>query len=196
LLVTFHSSFKLRGIAGMAYWIMMAIVASGIIGRYLYSQIPRTVNATEMSLAELQRLTGELGAELERQSVVPESAWRSLLMVPDRREIDEMRLSRALLVMFWLDLQRPFRVAALRRHSLSPTARLFTLGGWLPSRHKELERVIDMASRESWLTAKLRFLSRANDVFRLWHVVHRPFSYSFAVLVVAHIGLVMVMGYF
>ena len=49
VVVTLHSSFKLRGIAGVAYWIMMAVSISGFIGRYLYAQIPRSLSATEMS---------------------------------------------------------------------------------------------------------------------------------------------------
>lgn len=195
VLVTLHSSFKLRGIAGMAYWIMIAIVISGIIGRYLYSQIPRTMSAAEMSLADLQKATEELGAELERQQTVPTAAWRALLAVPGRREVDAMPLWRALVSMLWLDVKRPLRVARLRRHRLAPGSRLLTLGGWLPSGNKELERVIGLARRQSWLTAKISFLARARDVFRLWHVVHRPFSYSFAILVAAHIAVVAVMGF-
>jgi hypothetical protein len=34
--ITFHSSFKIQGFAGMAYWTMLALVASGIVGRYFY----------------------------------------------------------------------------------------------------------------------------------------------------------------
>jgi hypothetical protein len=29
----------------------------------------------------------------------------------------------------------------------------------------------------------------------LWHVVHRPFSYAFAILAIVHISLVLYMGY-
>jgi hypothetical protein len=32
-------------------------------------------------------------------------------------------------------------------------------------------------------------------VFHLWHVIHRPFSYSFALLAVIHIAVVTMMGY-
>ena len=35
VLITFHSSFKLQGVAGLAWWSMIAVVASGIVGRYL-----------------------------------------------------------------------------------------------------------------------------------------------------------------
>ncbi len=32
--ITFHCAFKTRGFAGMAYWAMIALVVSGLIGRY------------------------------------------------------------------------------------------------------------------------------------------------------------------
>src|SRR5450631_1560056 len=44
ILIAMHASFKFRGIAGVAYWIMVAVAVSGIIGRYLYSQIPRSLS--------------------------------------------------------------------------------------------------------------------------------------------------------
>jgi hypothetical protein len=66
----------------------------------------------------------------------------------------------------------------------------------LRSGNQELERVISLARQQAWLAAKISFLGRASEVFRLWHVVHRPFSYSFAILVTAHVTLVVLMGYF
>ena len=53
LVIALHSSFKFGGIAGMAFWIMTAVTASGFIGRYLYSQIPRSLNAAELTLKEI-----------------------------------------------------------------------------------------------------------------------------------------------
>jgi len=40
------------------------------------------------------------------------------------------------------------------------------------------------------------FLSRSQKVFHLWHIVHKPFSYAFAVLALLHIGLQFMLGYF
>ena len=54
LVIALHSSFKFGGIAGMAFWIMTAVTLSGFIGRYLYSQIPRTLNAAELTVKEIQ----------------------------------------------------------------------------------------------------------------------------------------------
>ena len=54
IIIAFHAAFKFRGIAGMAFWIMVAVALSGIVGRYLYAQIPRHLNAAEFTWQELQ----------------------------------------------------------------------------------------------------------------------------------------------
>src|SRR6267378_6067475 len=54
IIIAFHSSFKFGNIAGMAFWSMLVVTVSGFIGRYLYSQIPRGLNAAELSMKEIQ----------------------------------------------------------------------------------------------------------------------------------------------
>ena len=66
--IAFHSSFKFRGFAGMAFWIMFAVSVSGIIGRYLYGQIPRNLKAAEMTQKELQELHQKLAGQLTSNS--------------------------------------------------------------------------------------------------------------------------------
>ena len=52
-----------------------------------------------------------------------------------------------------------------------------------------------LARRQSWLTAKICFLDRAGQIFKMWHVVHRPFSYAFLLLLAIHIGMAVWMGF-
>ena len=196
VIVTYHSSLKLNGLAGMAYWIMIAIVLSGIVGRYLYAQIPRNVGAAERSLQELEEEANALATELYAQNVFGKAELDALLRMPSSREVESMPLWSAILAMASLDLRRPWRIASARRKVLSSGELWTTLGGLRRSGHEELENVLATVRAQSWLTAKILFLSRAGQVFHLWHVVHRPFSYSFVLLVVAHIGTVLWMGYF
>lgn len=196
VLVTFHSSLKLQGLAGMAYWIMMAIVASGIAGRYLYAQIPRSVTMAEVSLRELQDTSATLNREISSQSLFDQSDLREALRLPTSEQVDSMPLLQVLGWMAWLDLLRPLRMARLRRHVLSGREMVLCLGGLRRSSHPELEAVLATVRRQGWLTAKILFLRRAGEIFHLWHVIHKPFSYSFAVLVFLHIGLAVLMGYF
>jgi len=194
-LVALHSAFKFGGLAGMAYWIMLSVVASGIVGRYLYAQIPRSRKDAELSLVELQGLNSQLGEDLHSQRLIAEDIWRPLVNPLLRDEALRMPLGKALWLMLVLDLARPFRMAALRRQALSPWERVRTLGGLLASSHPDLEQVVAVARRQSWLAAKICFLDRAGQLFKLWHVVHRPFSYSFLLLLAIHIGVATWMGF-
>jgi hypothetical protein len=99
--------------------------------------------------------------------------------------------------MIWADVARPFRVAAVRRElNESFIDNIKTIGGLFASSNAGLEDAVALVRRHSWLVAKMAFLGRAGQVFQLWHVVHRPFSYSFAVLAIVHITLVLLIGYF
>ncbi len=72
-IVAFHSTLKFKGLAGMAFWIMFAVSASGVVGRYLYGQIPRKVTTAELSMRELQDLQAELSQQLAAQNLLPEA---------------------------------------------------------------------------------------------------------------------------
>lgn len=194
--IAMHSSFKFHGFAGIAFWIMLAVSVSGVVGRYLYGQIPRRVNAAEFSRKELQDLQDQMAQQLSGQKMLKESDVRSALRLPSQETVDRLPAAVALVYMFLLDLLRPFRIARLRSGALRGTEYITTLGGLLTTRHRELERAIAVAREEAALSKRILFLSRTQQVFHLWHVVHKPFSYTFAVLVLVHIGVVLMMGFF
>ena len=195
-IIAFHSSLKFKGIAGMAFWIMFAVSASGVVGRYLYAQIPRKVTTAELSMKELQELQQSLAQQLTVQNLLPEADLRALLRMPDENRVKRLPIVVALVYMVILDVIRVFRVARLRRHALRFGDYFQTLAGFLPTRNRELEKAIRAAAEEAALSKRLLFLSRSQKVFHLWHVVHKPFSYAFAVLALVHIGLQFVLGYF
>ena len=195
-IIAFHASFKFRGFAGMAFWIMVAVSLSGVVGRYLYAQIPRRLNSAELSLKELQEVQAQLSQHLEKQKLLPEADLRLLLHLPSPERVRELSIITALAYMMALDVGRAFRIARLRRRALGFRERLATLGGFLTTRHVGLEKAIATARAEAATSKRVLFLSRARQVFHLWHVVHRPFSYSFALLAVIHIVVVMMMGFF
>ncbi|HYK04870.1 MAG TPA: hypothetical protein VE974_24160 [Thermoanaerobaculia bacterium] len=74
LLVILHSSFKVQGLVALSFWSMIAVALSGVVGRYLYLQIPRTRAGDERTLADVEAESralsarlGELGLDEERQ---------------------------------------------------------------------------------------------------------------------------------
>ena len=195
-IIAFHSTLKFKGIAGMAFWIMFAVSASGVVGRYLYAQIPRKMSTAELSMREVQELQETLSQQLAAQNLLPAADLRALLRMPDAKMVTRLPIVVALVYMMILDVVRIFRVARLRRHALSFGGYMQTLAGFLPTRNREIEKAIHAAAEEAALSKRILFLSRSQKVFHLWHVVHKPFSYAFAVLALLHIALQFVLGYF
>jgi len=69
MFVLYHSTFKLdQQVPTLSFWAMWGVVVSGIVGRWLYSQIPKTMAGTELSMQDLEaedrRLVGALRKEL------------------------------------------------------------------------------------------------------------------------------------
>ncbi len=193
--IAFHSSLKFRGFAGMAFWIMLAVSLSGVVGRYLYAQIPRRVTAAEMTLKELRDLQEAYTAELSAQRLIRAADLRALFRMPSEEQVARMPVIIVLAYMITMDLLRPWRIARLRRRTLTVTQSLLTLGGLLRSENIELEKAVDIARAQASLSKRRVFFARVQQVFHLWHVVHRPFSYSFVVLALIHIGVVWMFGY-
>ena len=147
-------------------------------------------------MKELQELQEGLSQELAAQKLLTEADLRALLRMPDKNRVARLPIVIALVYMMILDVIRVFRVARLRRSALSFGQSLSALAGFMPTRHRELEKAIRAAADEAALLKRVLFLSRSQKVFHLWHVVHKPFSYAFAVLALLHVTLQFVLGYF
>lgn len=195
IVIAFHASFKFHGIAGFAFWIMVAVAVSGIIGRYLYSQIPRSLNAAELSLNELQANERELAQALLGQSIYSAKQLDRVLHMPTPEHIRRIGPLLALGEMISLDMRRPFQIASLRRASCEFAGKLSSIGGLLSSGKTEVEHVVYLIRQKASLSKRIVFLDQAQKVFHLWHVIHRPFSYAFAVLAIFHIVVVMGLGF-
>jgi hypothetical protein len=187
--IAFHASFKFRGLAGIAFWMMVAVSLSGLVGRYLYAQIPRQAAAAETSLRLLQE-------ELQNQTIIPQTDLQRLLYrLPSANSVNRWSTFRALCYMVASDLARPIRVALLRfkvtgtRRAIGSTSRTLSPKNFL------LEQVVMLVCQQAVISRRMLFLSHAQQIFKLWHVVHKPFSYAFAVLALGHIVVAMLLGF-
>ncbi|MGA2628903.1 MAG: hypothetical protein ABSG54_01700 [Terriglobia bacterium] len=192
--IAIHASVKFGGLAGMAFWIMSAVALSGVASKYLFAQIPRSLNAAALFLKEAQELLAQLGGQLTEQRIVPAAVLAPVFRLPSDDEVQSQSMVTALGTMVALDIARVFHIARVRRHAAGRWGKLGTLGGLLSSRNAELEQVIDAARHQASLAKRILFLARSQQVFHFWHVVHKPFSYSFAVLAGIHIVVVMLFG--
>ena len=195
VIIAFHSSFKFGNIAGMAFWSMMMVTLSGFVGRYLYSQIPRGLSAAELSKKELEEREEAMRRDLEEQKRTFGFSVDALYHLPTPQRVASTSLVGTVLSMFLIDFKRPFKASWVRLHQAGFGPWLFSLCGLLPTRDHKLERAIRVTQMHSTLSKHILFLSRTQRVFQLWHVIHRPFSYAFAILAILHIAIALFMGY-
>ncbi len=85
-MVLLHSSWKFNGLAGIVLLMTIIIVASGFIGRYVYTSIPRTADGIEVEASLLEAQIAAIEAQIARWENAGHSQGR-ISQAPGRGEI-------------------------------------------------------------------------------------------------------------
>ena len=64
VMILFHTAFKFGGLVAVSFWSMVAVFLSGIIGRFIYIQIPRSIEGRELSLNEVREMKSDAGVDV------------------------------------------------------------------------------------------------------------------------------------
>lgn len=180
-----HASWRFGGVIGLGFWSMMVVWLSGIVGRYLYAHIPRSASGLELSAEEIATERRELIARLATASRLPVAQVETVLR-SDPSLLEGVGVLGTLKLMVKDDLARRRGARALRRVAASRRgARL---------NRKTLREVLRLANQEMALTQQVRMLAATREVFRYWHVVHRPFAIAALAAVTVHVAVVVMMG--
>jgi hypothetical protein len=179
LLVTFHTTFKFNGIVSAAYWSMVLVMLSGFVGRFLYVRIPRSIRGVELTRTELAARASELDEELTL--AMPSDAVRHRLAAFERT-IQPERLT--LLNLLFGEFAIGWRVRALQR-ALATANLPAPLG----------ERLVAVAVERALVVRRAAYLARTKKLFELWHVFHLPLVYLLLIIVAAHVGVALYLGY-
>jgi hypothetical protein len=180
LLVVLHSSFKVQGLVALSFWSMVVVALSGVLGRYLYLQIPRTRAGEELALAELEAEDRELSSQLRARFRLDEAQLArldALVGVPGRTGLiggfarlvtDDLRLRSGL---------RQF--ARSCRAVPRPVVR-------------EFERVV---REKAQVRRRILLWDRVHELFHYWHVLHKPFALVMYVFMIVHVAVAIATGY-
>jgi hypothetical protein len=158
-----------------------------VVGRYLYTRIPRAKSGVEFTRDEVAAERKKLIELLASTTgLSPADVDRTLdVSPPEDRKENPLKVLGMLLtndLMRW----RLTRQLRTRWRTLAPANR--------PLSRKSLAEAVRLASREIELTQQARMLSATQRVFRYWHVAHRPFAITALVAVVVHVVVVIAVG--
>ena len=182
LLVVLHSTFKVQGIVALSFWSMIAVASSGVLGRYLYGQLPRRQSGDEIGLQEAAELHRRLADRLRDTYGLDASALARL----DQISAGGLSQDSSLLTVLMLG---PWRALAARRR-----LRAFLRG----YRHLPRELRADLQStarQRAQLSRRLLLWSKLRRLFHYWNVIHKPFAIVMYLFMAVHVGVALMTGY-
>lgn len=174
-LVLLHTSWKFNGLAGVVALMTAVVVASGFIGRYIYTSVPRSIDGIEIEASEMEKQISAIEAELR--------AW--LAAHPEDRRDFARQLVPLLEVpenSFTLVLGRVLADWRYRLQWWRVKRRLKA------DRRSQVTLLENLIRRRHTLHRQVGALAQARRLLALWHSIHIPIGLALFTAAFIHIG--------
>ncbi|KAF0142826.1 MAG: hypothetical protein FD122_426 [Stygiobacter sp.] len=184
VLVLFHTAFKFGGIVALSFWSMVAVAVSGVIGRFIYVQIPRSIRGNEYSMDELKTLNQSYGEKLRNEFNLNDTLIGKLEYFASLKVYKSPNLI-SIIPLTIKDhnankkLLNEFKIE-LRNEKLS---------------EKSIKQITAICKSKLVLSRKISLLNSVQEMFRYWHIIHLPFAIIMFIIMIIHIGVTVAFGY-
>jgi hypothetical protein len=182
ILVLFHTSFKFGGLVAISFWSMVAVFLSGIIGRFIYLQLPHTIDGHELSLNEVRAMKSDVVQIIKNTYSLDQETY-NILEDSVKRKVDVYTRSTFIRYTrnYLNDLGSIRKVkSALKRNSL-------------PKNEKKM--ILTLIKDDLNLNEKIERLDTMQNLFKYWHVAHLPFALVMLIIMIIHVAVTIVFGY-
>ncbi len=176
ILILFHTTFKFGGIVAVSFWSMVAVFLSGIAGRYIYLQIPRSIEGKELTLIEIEEQKIEMNKQLRRSVVLDESIYELIDTIPGKQGKNSG---------FWAKSSEERTALSRLKIELSQQA--------IP--REKVREIVHVFKNQLALKRRIQRLATMQKLFSYWHVAHLPFALIMLVVMIIHIVVAITFGY-
>jgi len=167
ILILFHTAFKFGGIVSIAFWSMVAVVLSGVIGRFIYIQIPRSIEGRELSLSEVKNMKTDIAKILANKYSLDTETMQHISTFTEAKYASSGQTLQ------------PLR-RTLKKQNIPKT---------------EIKSVLKQVKSEKSLSRKIDRLQKMQKLFKYWHVAHLPFALIMLIIVIIHVVITLAFGY-
>ncbi len=181
VMILFHTAFKFGGLVSVSFWSMVAVVASGVVGRFIYIQIPRTIEGRELSLNEVKEMKGNLEDILKGTYQQNEITYLPQLTAAITLQKQEGSFFSGLINQYFEERKAVRRVKHILRENGVPGS--------------GAGNVVKLVKNEIALNKRIERLQTMQKLFKYWHVAHLPFALVMLVIMVIHVGITLALGY-
>lgn len=172
--ILFHSAFHIEGgnIAHYALYAIFVGIMSGVVGQVISSQIPKSIRGEKLKLDSLQKEQAKLKQQAE------------LLMDDHQYKTSVALMAKPVSSSFWGAL---FGIPRLwiRQRRIRHALKSLGMG------RESAGLAAQLLAKEFRLRQKIRGLEIANQIFRRWMLIHKPFGYAVYILGTIHIIIVV-----
>ena len=181
ILVLFHTAFKFGGIVSISFWSMVIVVLSGVIGRFIYLQIPRTIQGRELTMNEIQDLRVDLDHIFQEKYQISDEDRQLILESASSRSDNSYKGLSGMIKKYSKDRETLKNVRAiLIKNNL---------------RRSDVRASLKLIKNELSLANKIGRLEYMQKLFAYWHVAHLPFALVMLVIMIIHVGVTLAFGY-
>jgi len=151
-------------------------VVSGVIGRFIYIQIPHSIEGRALTLQEVKNMRAEL-AETLRTKVGLDEQSAPLLFATAAAQQPKRG--------FFASRLEERKTIGNIKHKLNQQELSRT----------ERVQIVRMVKDEFALSHRIGRLERMQQLFKYWHVAHLPFALIMLIILVVHVGVTLALGY-
>ena len=182
VLILYHTAFKFGGLVAVSFWSMVAVFLSGIAGRFIYLQIPRSIEGRELDLNEVRAIKTNLTEILKSTYKLDDESHSEITAAVEKKTVSSSRNLLVSLIRNRIDDRKSIRSVknSLRRNNLHG---------------KDYRKVVSLVKTDIKLSRKIERLDSMKNLFKYWHVAHLPFALIMLLIMVIHVGVTILFGY-
>ena len=184
ILVLYHTTFKFGGIVAVSFWSMIAVVISGVIGRFIYIQIPRSIQGQEYSLDELKSLNQDYTDRLKIEFGLDD------ILIGKLEYFRNLQVQTK--VNFFLISGLIIKDYFTNKKLISEIKKELILRNIKSSSVKE---IVKLCNSKLILSRRISLLHSVHTIFKYWHIIHLPFAIIMMVIMMVHVGVAVAFGY-
>jgi hypothetical protein len=182
ILVLFHTAYKFGGLVAISFWSMVAVFLSGVIGRFIYIQIPHTVEGRELSLNEVKEMKSDVAGIVRNSYNIDEESYAIIADLIKKKVELYHKNTIVRYIRKYSDDRRSIRSAkAVLKKNKLPGA--------------EYRKVLALIKDDIMLNRRIERLETMQNLFKYWHVAHLPFALVMLIIMIIHVGVTILFGY-
>jgi hypothetical protein len=182
ILVLFHTSFKFGGLVAISFWSMVAVFISGVIGRFIYLQIPRSIEGRELTLNEIRGMKSNVAEILKNSNNLDEESFDTIVN----------SLKKKAGIYHSNVFVRYMRNRTEDRRSIREIKKVLKQNNL---KGAEFKKILNLVEDDIKVSRRIERLDSMQNMFKYWHVAHLPFALVMLIIMVIHVGVTILFGY-